>query len=235
MSSDEQMTEMSGVEAADQQQRPAQLIQCSNSAGTTSAAGVAGTSKSTTTAGTDSDIESIKLRVLEMEAEQEKLKKMQDEVDRQMNMSPSSKTSQPQTLSIEEKQEIDARSIYVGNVDYSTTADDLERHFHGCGSVNRVTILTDKFTGNPKGFAYVEFAEKDSVQIAVALDESSFKGRIIKVCPKRTNRPGISTTNRMPSGRGGFRGGFRGRGGFGAIRGRGRMAGGRGRWVYTPY
>lgn len=171
-------------------------------------------------------------RVKEMDEEIEKLKRMQDEVDRQMNISPNGKSSQPQTLSLEEKAEIDARSIYVGNVDYSTTADDLERHFHGCGSVNRVTILTDKYTGNPKGFAYVEFADKDSVQIAVALDESSFKGRIIKVSPKRTNRPGISTTNRPPPGRGGFRG--RGRGGFGAIRGRG-FRGGRGRWVYAPY
>lgn len=77
--------------------------------------------------------------------------------------------------------EVDARSIYVGNVDYSATADDLERHFHGCGSVNRVTILCDKFTGHPKGFAYIEFADKDSVQTATALDESLFKGRQIKV------------------------------------------------------
>lgn len=222
MMSDEQMTDLAGV----------QQLQEDNNATTTGGG----------SGGSDSEI--IRARVSEMEAEQEKLKRMQDEVDRQMNMSPTSKTNQPQTLSLEEKQEIDARSIYVGNVDYSTTADDLERHFHGCGSVNRVTILTDKYTGHPKGFAYVEFADKDSVQIAVALDESSFKGRIIKVCPKRTNRPGISTTNRTPMGRGGFRGGFRGRGGggggggggFGAIRGgRGRMPGGRGRWVYTPY
>lgn len=178
----------------------------------------------------DPELEAIKVRVKEMEEEAEKLKQMQDEVDRQMNISPTNKSSSQQTLSLEEKQEIDARSIYVGNVDYSTTADDLERHFHGCGSVNRVTILTDKFTGHPKGFAYVEFAEKDSVQIAVALDESSFKGRIIKVNPKRTNRPGISTTNRAPPARGGFGGGgFRGgRGGFGAMRARGYGGGWRG-------
>ena len=85
-------------------------------------------------------------------------------------------------LSLEEKMEVDARSIYVGNVDYSATADDLERHFHGCGSVNRVTILCDKFSGHPKGFAYIEFADKDSVQTATALDDSLFKGRQIKVC-----------------------------------------------------
>jgi len=78
--------------------------------------------------------------------------------------------------------EVDGRSVYVGNVDYSATADDLERHFHGCGSVNRVTILCDKFTGHPKGFAYIEFADKDSVQTATALDDSLFKGRQIKVC-----------------------------------------------------
>lgn len=41
--------------------------------------------------------------------------------------------------------------FYIFQVDYSATADDLERHFHGCGSVNRVTILCDKFTGHPKG------------------------------------------------------------------------------------
>lgn len=180
----------------------------------------------------DPELEAIKVRVKEMEEEAEKLKQMQDEVDRQMNISPNNKSGSQQTLSLEEKQEIDNRSIYVGNVDYGTTADDLERHFHGCGSVNRVTILTDKYTGHPKGFAYVEFAEKDSVQIAVALDESSFKGRLIKVCPKRTNRPGISTTNRAPTR--GF--GYRGRGGFGAIRSRGFGRGrGRGRWAHSPY
>lgn len=38
-----------------------------------------------------------------------------------------------------------------GQVDYGATAEELEAHFHGCGSVNRVTILCDKFTGHPKG------------------------------------------------------------------------------------
>merc|ERR1711894_783526 len=97
-------------------------------------------------------------------------------------------------MSYEEKVEVDARSVYIGNVDYGATAEELEAHFHGCGSINRVTILCDKFTGHPKGFAYVEFTDKDSVQTAQALDDSLFRGRQIKVCSKRTNRPGISTT-----------------------------------------
>lgn len=81
-------------------------------------------------------------------------------------------------------------------VDYGATAEELEAHFHGCGSVNRVTILCDKFSGHPKGFAYIEFSDKESVRTSLALDESLFRGRQIKVIPKRTNRPGISTTDR---------------------------------------
>lgn len=84
-------------------------------------------------------------------------------------------------LSLEEKIEVDNRSIYVGNVDYGATAEELEAHFHGCGSINRVTILCNKFDGHPKGFAYIEFADKDSVQTAMAMDESLFRGRQIKV------------------------------------------------------
>lgn len=101
-----------------------------------------------------------------------------------------------------------------------------------------MTILCDKFSGHPKGFAYVEFAERDSVQTAMALDESLFKGRQIKVVAKRTNKPGISSTDRAPRGRGGFaRGGRGARGGFNPYGGfRGRVARGRARgYFYSPY
>lgn len=57
----------------------------------------------------------------------------------------------------------------------------MEAHFHGCGSVNRVTILCNKFDGHPKGFAYIEFTDKESVAMAMAMDESLFRGRQIKV------------------------------------------------------
>ncbi|KAI1285194.1 Polyadenylate-binding protein 2 [Halotydeus destructor] len=173
----------------------------------------------------DPELEAIKQRVREMEEEAEKLKQMQDEVEQSIITSPSTVG-----LTVEEKAEIDNRSIYVGNVDYSATADDLERHFHGCGSVNRVTILCDKFTGHPKGFAYIEFADTESVETATALDESLFKGRQIKVVAKRTNRPGISSTNRGRGGRGRGRGGFA-RGGF---YGRPMRRPRRG-WFYSPY
>lgn len=146
----------------------------------------------------DPELEAIKARVREMEEEAEKLKQMQNEVEKQMSISPPGGSL---GLTLEEKIEVDARSIYVGNVDYGATAEELEQHFHGCGSINRVTILCDKFSGHPKGFAYIEFTDKDSIQTAMALDESLFRGRQIKVMTKRTNRPGISSTNRPPRGR----------------------------------
>jgi len=183
----------------------------------------------------DPEIEAIKARVKEMEEEAAKLKEMQKEAEDTL-MSPShSSHALSSPVSAAEKGDVDSRSVYVGNVDYAATATELEQHFHGCGSVNRVTILCDKFTGHPKGFAYVEFADKDSVDTATQLSDSLFKGRQIKVNPKRTNVPGISSTNRG-RGRGRGRGAFRGFGGYYSPRSRGRGAyrSRRAQW-FSPY
>ncbi|XP_051832116.1 polyadenylate-binding protein 2-like [Antechinus flavipes] len=144
----------------------------------------------------DPELEAIKARLKETKEETEKLKELQKEMQKLMNKNPPSGHAGPEIKSIEKKMEADARSIYVGNVDYAATAQELEAHFFGCGSINRITILCDKFSGHPKGFAYIEFADKDSVRTSMALDDSLFKGRQIKVIPKRTNLPGISTTDR---------------------------------------
>ncbi|KAL6043310.1 hypothetical protein STEG23_022097 [Scotinomys teguina] len=141
-------------------------------------------------------LEAIKAPVREMEEEAEKLKELQKEMEKQMSMSSPPGNAGPMIVSLEEKMEADARSIYVGNADYDATAEELEAHVHGCGSVNWVTIPCDKFSGHPKGFAYIEFSDPESVRTSLALDESLFRGRQIKVIPKRTNRPGISTTDR---------------------------------------
>ncbi|PHH73508.1 hypothetical protein CDD83_4720 [Cordyceps sp. RAO-2017] len=95
--------------------------------------------------------------------------------------------------------------------DIAASEEEIQAHFQSCGSINRVTILLDKFTGQPKGYAYVEFKEPSLVPQALVLNESVFKGRNIKVTPKRTNIPGMSRGR----GRGAFRGGrgFYGRGG----------------------
>lgn len=65
-------------------------------------------------------------------------------------------------------------------VDYACTPEEVQQHFQSCGTVNRVTILTDKF-GHPKGFAYVEFLEAEAVQEALLLSESELHGRQLKV------------------------------------------------------
>ncbi|OCF45402.1 polyadenylate-binding protein 2 [Kwoniella heveanensis CBS 569] len=76
---------------------------------------------------------------------------------------------------------VDARSVYIGNVDYGATPEEIQAHFQACGTINRVTILCDKFTGHPKGYAYVEFAEPSIVQNALVLNDSMFRGRLISV------------------------------------------------------
>ncbi|CAI5759050.1 unnamed protein product [Candida verbasci] len=124
------------------------------------------------------------------------------------------------------QEEIDSRSIYVGNVDYQSTPEQLEEFFHIVGVIERVTILFDRFSGLPKGYAYVEFEKPESVNKAIEeLHGKSFRGRDIRVSAKRTNVPGF----RKSGGRGGRgRGNFRGRGGRGRGSFRGRGRGGRG-------
>ncbi|PWN47237.1 RNA-binding domain-containing protein [Violaceomyces palustris] len=156
----------------------------------------------------DAEIEAMKQRVAEMEAEAAKL--------RQLQQASGAETAH-QGPTEEEKEEVDSRSIYVGNVDYGATPEEIQQHFQSCGTINRVTILCDKFTGHPKGYAYVEFADPSLVPNAMVMNESLFRGRLIKVTAKRTNLPGMSARGR---GRGRGRGRpYRARGGF---RGRGR-------------
>ena len=85
------------------------------------------------------EISAMKRRVAEMEAEAAKLREMQATLD------------QTENDLREDKEDIDARSIFVGNVDYGASPEEIQSHFQSCGSINRVTILLDKFSGHPKG------------------------------------------------------------------------------------
>ena len=86
---------------------------------------------------------------------------------------------------------VDGLSIHVSQVDYDATPEELQEHFASCGTINRVTILADKHTGRGKGFAYIEFADKEAVDNALLLNDSIFKGRELKVAVKRVNTPGL--------------------------------------------
>ncbi|XP_017768916.1 PREDICTED: nucleolin-like [Nicrophorus vespilloides] len=96
----------------------------------------------------------------------------------------------------EKKIEADIRSVFVGNVDYGATAHLLEKIFSRCGKINRVSIPINTCNGKPKGFAYIEFNLPLSVEKAIKMNGFMLRGRPIQVKYKRTNKPGLSTTNR---------------------------------------
>lgn len=184
----------------------------------------------------EEEISAMRRRVQEMEEEAQKLRDMQQSLDHERHEMR------------ESKEDVDSRSVFVGNVDYGASPEEIQAHFQSVGSINRVTILLDKFTGHPKGYAYVEFTEPSLVNEALVLDNSQFRNRNLKVVPKRTNLPGMSRGGRGGGPRGGRGGGrgapFGGRGGFGgggggyAPRGggyRGGYRGGRGGSGYRPY
>eukprot|EP00035_Acanthoeca_spectabilis_P020771 m.434551 g.434551 ORF g.434551 m.434551 type:complete len:203 (+) comp17730_c0_seq1:89-697(+) len=160
----------------------------------------------------EADLAKIKARMVEMEAEAAKLKAMQEKQKEAFDAAAGDAGSE------EARRESDARSIYIGSVDYSSTAEDLEKHFMGCGKINRVTLATDHFTGKPKGYAYLEFGEPAAVELALALNDSVFKGRQIQVKQKRYNVAGMNKRGRgRGRGRGrsyggGYRGGYARRG-----------------------
>lgn len=83
----------------------------------------------------------MKRRVAEMESEAAKLREMQSTLEQQS-----------ENIQREDREDVDARSIFVGNVDYGATPEEIQAHFQSAGSINRVTILLDKFTGHPKGW-----------------------------------------------------------------------------------
>lgn len=133
------------------------------------------------------ELDEMKKRLKEMEDEAAALREMQAKVEKEMG---SVQDPANAAASQANREEVDSRSIFVGNVDYACTPEEVQQHFEACGTVNRVTILTDKF-GQPKGFAYVEFVEQEAIQEALQLNESELHGRQLKVMPKRTNVPGM--------------------------------------------
>ncbi|NQT96904.1 MAG: RNA-binding protein [Candidatus Marinimicrobia bacterium] len=73
-------------------------------------------------------------------------------------------------------------NIYVGNLSFDVTEDELQKLFEEHGSVVSVNIIKDRYTGNSKGFGFVEMENQADAEKAIKeLDESEIKGRNIKV------------------------------------------------------
>jgi RNA recognition motif-containing protein len=108
------------------------------------------------------------------------------------------------------------KNIYVGNLDFKVTEDDLRSAFGAYGQVDNVTILKDRDTGQPRGFGFVEMANDEEAERAIqGMNGAQLGNRAINVNEAKPRES-----------RGGGFGGGRG-GGFGGGRGGGR-SGGRG-------
>jgi len=102
-----------------------------------------------------------------------------------------------------------ATKLYVGNLAYTTTEDELREKFSQFGEVESVNVIMDRDTGRSKGFGFVEMGSEDAAQAAIeAMNGTEIDGRTIKVSESKPQerRPG-------GGGRGGGRGGFGGGGG----------------------
>ena len=100
-------------------------------------------------------------------------------------------------------------TVYVGNLSYNATEDDLNEVFKEYGSVKRIQVPTDRETGRMRGFAFVEMSDDAEEDKAIEdLDGAEWMGRTLKVNKARPR------TERKPSG-GGGRGGWGGGGGGG--------------------
>ena len=114
--------------------------------------------------------------------------------------------------------------IYVGNLSYNTTEEELSQEFEAFGTVQSVSIPSDRVSGRPRGFAFVEMASKSEAEAAIAeLNGKTLRERTIVVNesrPRTDNRGGGGSYGNRRSG------GYGSGGGYGGSRG-GNSGGGR--------
>jgi RNA recognition motif-containing protein len=84
-----------------------------------------------------------------------------------------------------------SRKLYVGNLPFSTTEDELRAVFERHGSVDTVNVIMDRETGRARGFAFVEMSEPSAAEDAMrALDGSDLGGRSLRVNEAQDRRGG---------------------------------------------
>lgn len=113
-------------------------------------------------------------------------------------------------------------NIYVGNLSWSCSIDDLTALFSEHGTVARAQVILDRETGHSRGFGFVEMANEGEAQVAIqALNHFAFQGRPLTVNEARPREPrqvgggggGYAGDSGGGGGRGGDRGGYGHRGG----------------------
>ncbi len=101
------------------------------------------------------------------------------------------------------------KKLYVGNIPFSATEDELRSLFEQHGSVESINVITDRDTGRPRGFAFVEMDASAADAAMQALDGKDMGGRSLRV--NEANERGAGGGGRGGGGRGGGGGGGRGR------------------------
>ncbi len=96
-------------------------------------------------------------------------------------------------------------NIFVGNLSYQATQADLQNAFGAYGNIERINVVTDRETGQPRGFAFIEMTDPAAAQNAIAnLNGSELHGRAINVNEARPKPAGGGDYGRRSSG---YRGG----------------------------
>lgn len=94
--------------------------------------------------------------------------------------------------------------LYVGNLAYSVSNDDLQELFSQAGQVQSATVITDKFSGQSKGFGFVEMTTAEEASNAIRqFNDSELKGRNIKVNEAKPRESNFGGGNRDRNGGGG--------------------------------
>ena len=107
-------------------------------------------------------------------------------------------------------------NIYVGNLSNEVTDEDLRQEFETFGQVESARVIKDKFSGESRGFGFVEMPSKEEATAAISgLEERELKGKKINVSEARPRPANRGGGGRRDSRRGGGGGGGRGRGGRG--------------------
>lgn len=86
---------------------------------------------------------------------------------------------------------MDEKKIYIGNLNYDTTKEDLQKAIEEAGANPKdVSVISDKYTGRSKGFGFAEFdSEEDTQKVIEALDGKELAGRNLKVNKARPRKP----------------------------------------------
>jgi RNA recognition motif-containing protein len=93
-------------------------------------------------------------------------------------------------------------NIYVGNLSYEITEEDLKQAFEGFGQVVSVNIIKDRYSGESRGFGFVEMSDKTEAQSAINdLNDKELKGRTLSVSEARPRSESRRGGGRRPAGR----------------------------------